>query len=159
MDLDVGCGFRPLGDVNVDVSKDADAKTRQTSWIGNVKAIPNFVLADGCHLPFRNETFEVVFADNIMEYPENHFLFLKELLRVFKREVCITVPHRLKCKDWGLRKQHFTVTWFRNALLKLGFVNFDIYVSRFSSYPHAYIPLVTLPREITVKVFKGKRKN
>lgn len=155
--LDVGCGNRPLGDVNVDIYKGNSPETAKRPC--DIKSIPNFVLASGCFLPFRNEMFDLVISDNSMEHVTDYLLFLKEMLRVTKNGVIIKVPHRFLNINRGnpYHKQHFTETWFKRTLTKLGLHNFKTSISRYTCYPHTFFPLVRVPREITVEIFKRKR--
>lgn len=68
--LDVGCGFRPKGDVNVDVSRsEKNPQTFVGDELRNIKQIPNFIQADGRFLPFRNGIFETVFSRETIEQP------------------------------------------------------------------------------------------
>ncbi|TET65723.1 MAG: class I SAM-dependent methyltransferase [Candidatus Aminicenantes bacterium] len=58
------------------------------------KRFPNFVLADGCHLPFRNNSFDRVYRQAVIEHVGDPVAFLKELIRVSKETVTIKVPHQ-----------------------------------------------------------------
>jgi ubiquinone/menaquinone biosynthesis C-methylase UbiE len=81
--LDVGCGWYPQGDINVDIQKRKDR-------------IPNFVKADGQHLPFRDNVFSLVNSQHAIEHTPNPFLFLKELFRVSKCQVVLRCPWRFE---------------------------------------------------------------
>jgi len=156
MILDVGCGDKPSGDVNIDIyKKDSPETTRPY----NAKNYPNFVQASGCYLPFRNEVFEIVYSNNSMEHTSEYSLFFKEMLRVSNNAVIIQVPHILRNIRTSnpYHKQHFTRKWFRKSLVKLGFTNFQIEYVAWRNYPHQLIPLVRVPTQILVKIFKIKR--
>jgi len=152
--LDVGCGVQPKGDVNVDLYVKKPNPHITAHPIIEPKEIKNFVLADACHLPFRDSSFEHVHSSHVIEHVENPFLLLKELLRVSRRTVEITTPHRLHKIDNPAHKSHFTKTWFYRALTRLGVQpeNLKIEISAWDVYPHIFIPLVRLPRIIQVKI-------
>jgi len=78
--LDVGCGNRKLGDINVDIDK-------------HVK--PDIV-CDIHHLPFKDKIFSTVFNYHTLEHKGvKPVKAIKELLRVSKGTVEIQVPHWL----------------------------------------------------------------
>ena len=70
MILDVGCGPKPRGDVNVDCFKRGfnpqTGNQRQGDYI-NPEKIRNFVVADAQHLPFMDDCFNVVFSSHTIE--------------------------------------------------------------------------------------------
>jgi len=70
--LDVGCGegSLPEADVYVDIRK---VKVKEDS---------SFVLADGCHLPFRNKVFELVSCRMVIEHVDDPAQLCRELERV-----------------------------------------------------------------------------
>jgi len=157
--LDVGCGFRPQGDVNVDISRSKwNPQTNVREELRNIKLIPNFVQADGQFLPFRDKIFETVLSRETIEHVDNPFLFLSELIRVSKNEVMLTTPHRFCPRMNPFHKYHFTKTWFVKALRKLGIPrdNFRIRIIGYIHLPYEYLPIVRLPRNILVEVRKKK---
>jgi len=66
LSLDVGCGRLRLGDVNVDI----------------LRSVEPDVVADGCHLPFKDCVFGKVFCSEVIEHVENPLLLLREIYRV-----------------------------------------------------------------------------
>jgi ubiquinone/menaquinone biosynthesis C-methylase UbiE len=68
--LDVGCGDRPKGDVNLDLF-----------FFGKWK---NFILAEAHHLPFKDGAFKKVYSKNCVEHLENPLKFFQEAKRVLK---------------------------------------------------------------------------
>jgi ubiquinone/menaquinone biosynthesis C-methylase UbiE len=70
--LDVGCGDRPAGDVNLDLF-----------YYGKWK---NFVIGEAHHLPFKNEVFDKVYSKHCLEHFENPLEFFKEAKRVLKKD-------------------------------------------------------------------------
>lgn len=123
--LDIGCGAHYRGSVNVDVDLSTIkhhpnyALTREAA-----KHIPNFVLADGCHLPFKENVFDKVFSFHVIEHVQNPELFLKELLRVTKNygQVRIRCPYkywrsyRLFAKSPEQHVSYLSPGWFKKAL-------------------------------------------
>lgn len=78
MKLDVGCGgsekfkiHKVRGDINCDILKP-------------VYKIPNFVLCDAHHLPFKDEMFDQVTMFDVIEHLQSPFNALKEAWRVLK---------------------------------------------------------------------------
>ena len=68
--LDVGCGDRPTGDVNLDLF-----------YYGKWK---NFVVGEAHHLPFKNKVFDKVYSKHCLEHIENPLKFFEEAIRVLK---------------------------------------------------------------------------
>jgi len=69
--LDVGCGDRPAGDVNLDLF-----------YYGKWK---NFIIGEAHHLPFKNSVFTKVYSKNCLEHFENPLEFFKEAKRILKK--------------------------------------------------------------------------
>lgn len=91
--LDVGCGPNPRGDVNVDVDNVAKFFKNQLN-----RKIPNFIVADACHLPFRSETFSQVVMVDVLEHLEKDWLCLDGICRVLKSggRLLLHTPSRLQ---------------------------------------------------------------
>lgn len=68
--LDVGCGNRPTGDVNLDLF-----------FYGKCK---NFVIGEAHHLPFKNNAFDKAYSKHCLEHFENPLKFFEETKRVLK---------------------------------------------------------------------------
>ena len=83
MILDVGCGVKPKGDVNIDISYDYNKLGYSRPRI-NHKKVKNFILADGQFLPFKDAVFDKVVSYGVIAYVENPQKFLEELRRVLK---------------------------------------------------------------------------
>ena len=132
--LDVGCGNKPQGDVNIDLYPNnpihREGGIREQI---NVKNIPNFIVADACHLPFKNNTFQIVIADNIVEHLENPVKAIKEFMRVASQRVKMIVPHRYWWHKVAVHVNYFTYQWFRKVatLLKASYIEFVPYMRPF----------------------------
>jgi len=96
--LDVGCGHRPKGEVNVDLHVEptahrcADQRVNDDAPL-NVHGIPNFLVADGLHLPFRDGAFRKVYSWHLIEHLVNPRGFLEECCRIATEEVEIRCPN------------------------------------------------------------------
>jgi SAM-dependent methyltransferase len=135
--LDVGCGSMPTGDVNVDFcvrgwnSQEGDQKRGEFL---NPKMIPNFVVADAKHLPFRNNSFNIVFSSHTIEHVSDPKSMFAEMCRVAKRKVILRGPHR---RGSGAKRpfhvNYLDETWFRNVAASMGY-KCDHFISAFD-YP------------------------
>jgi hypothetical protein len=123
--LDVGCGHRPRGDVNVDLFPEATAHRVVDQRVNDdvplkVHEIPNFVRAHACHLPFRDGAFEGSYSWHLIEHVQDPNLFLSEILRVSAEKVEVRCPNGeyLSCKDETkpLHLHDFSLDWFREKL-------------------------------------------
>lgn len=159
MILDIGCGHRPHGHVNVDLYAKAtwhrseDRFPTDRSLIK--KRIKNLVTANAHHLPFKDNTFSTVFSRNTIEHVTNPVKMIKEMLRVSKHEVIIVCPHRYS--DAAKSPPHhnfFNIKWFLYETEKLGYYC-KVETTKWRYFPHIIFPLFQLPREIKVTIFKG----
>jgi len=84
--------------------------------------IESFIVADALHLPFKDESFNVVFSGHTIEHVQNPFLMLREMCRVAERKVIVRCPHR---KGSAARMpnhlSYFDEEWFKKASDILGF--------------------------------------
>jgi SAM-dependent methyltransferase len=123
--LDVGCGSKPTGDVNVDFfargwnNQEGDQKRGEYL---SPKCVPNFVVADAKHLPFRNSSFNIVFSSHTIEHVSDPKLMFAEMCRVAKRKVIFRCPHR---RGSGAKRpfhvNYLDETWFKNAVASMGY--------------------------------------
>lgn len=70
--LDVGCGDRPTGDVNLDLFNYGKCK--------------NNVIAEAHQLPFKKNTFSKVYSKHCLEHFEDPIKFFQEAKRVLKND-------------------------------------------------------------------------
>ena len=152
--LDIACGDLPQGSVNIDFLPHSDNKQRHEGDI-HLELTPNFIIADAQHLPFRDNTFELVYSSHAIEHVDDPFLMLKEMCRVSKHRVEVICPHRYghraKGYDKGVHKSLFTARWFEMAFQKLGCIRIRVHYSRYRYKPSRWFPLVCLPEEIFAK--------
>jgi ubiquinone/menaquinone biosynthesis C-methylase UbiE len=69
--LDVGCGDRPAGNVNLD-------RFYYGKWT-------NFVIAEAHYLPFKDNTFDKIYSKHCLEHFENPLKFFKEAKKALKK--------------------------------------------------------------------------
>lgn len=156
MILNIGCGCFSLGDVNGDLF--IGNTPHDLLQFINPKKIKNFVKLDGCFLPFKNNCFELVISNHVIEHIVNPFLFLKEMVRVSKNRIKITCPHRFGDRFYQLflrRKNkvhihYFNAKWFEIEGKKLNcFV-----IIKYSGFVN--LPFINfLPNELEIKMVKG----
>lgn len=60
---------------------------------------PRFTRGDANRLPFKNSTFDTVVAGEIVEHISDPVILIKELIRVSKNKIVITVPNEYQWKD------------------------------------------------------------
>lgn len=161
MKLDVGCGERPKGNVNIDLfpmaTKHRSPDQTRLSPPLKTKDIPNFICADACHLPLRDKTFFKVYSAHTIEHVNKPVLMIKEMLRVSKNQVVIKCPHRFSHNSTTkiLHKYTFNKTWFHKTLQILKQKWYRITVSKWRYFPHPWIPLIRIPQEITIEIYAG----
>ena len=162
--LDIGAGHRASGDVNVDLYPDDMFHRTASDGIEHEcksHCIPNFVKADGQHLPFKDGCFEEVLCSHVLEHVPNPVLMMREMMRVSRDRVKIVVPHRYG--KHAKKKSHlhyFSNRWFERVLK--GFPEVYSWTTEQSTYgfPTETFSLLRLPKEITVsmRVFKNGKE-
>ena len=82
--LEVGGGHNPHFRSDVVVDKFVDSNYHRS---GDVKLLENqkFIQADGADLPFKDDAFDYVICNHVLEHVDGPILFLKEQSRVAKR--------------------------------------------------------------------------
>lgn len=159
MRLDVGCGHKPEGDVNVDLHPEPTGhRSFDQRFVGkalNTKKILNFVQVDGNFLPFSDNIFDEVYSSHTIEHNATPFRFLSELVRVSKNKIKVICPHRYSKR----RPLHISVLngqWFRKALLILNVEWFETTVIGYRQIPNRYyLPyLFRFPNIIEVNIRK-----
>jgi len=159
MRLDVGCGHKPEGDVNIDLhSEPTGHRSFDQQFVGkalNTKNISNFILADGNFLPFLDGTFDEVHSSHTIEHTNTPFKFLSELVRVSKDRIKVICPHRYS-KPRPLHVSTLNGQWFRKALLFLKVEWFEITIIDYRQIPDKfYLPyLFRFPNIIEVNIRK-----
>ena len=121
--LDVGCGSRPSGDVNVDFFRGGWNRQEADQDVGEFvdpKRISNYVVASAEFLPFIDGAFDMVYSSHTIEHVHNPFGMFRELLRVSRGKVVVKCPHRLGS---GARRPfhvcYLDESWFVGAAKRL----------------------------------------
>ena len=121
--LEVGSGAFPEGDVNIE--RYVTDKERVDYGLKTIFTLPEyFVKADAHCLPFKNEMFEKVICDHVLEHLDCPYKALVEAFRVLKSDgiidvrlpnaKLITVEHKTHLYSWSPMS-------ISNLLKKVGF--------------------------------------
>lgn len=133
--LDVGCGHRPRGDVNVDLFVEATPHRCVDQRVNDdvrldVDGMENFVRADALHLPFKDGAVNKSYSWHLIEHLADPLLFLGELMRVSAEQIEVRCPNGefLSCRNESkpLHLHDFNLEWFREKLS--GYPNWDFAV-------------------------------
>lgn len=125
MNIDIGCGGSPKGDVNIDLFY---KKSPHTSMIIKPKKIKNFVIADANKIPFRNEVFYCVYCFHVLEHLINPTNCLKEIKRIMKFMVIFKVPNNPILIEYHKHLYSWSITSFNNLLMNF-FESVEVYTS------------------------------
>lgn len=162
--LDVACGLRPRGNVNVDLYLAGDTKHRRGGKGPELRIedIPGFVQADALDMyMFEDKQFDTVHCWGLMEhlpYPKCWDL-LRELWRVTGHHLIVVVPNRY----WtGLRNEvhisNYDAVTFRKAVPAiLGTHNFEA-ENEYRGVFHKMIPFPLWPRTVRLDVWRDKNE-
>lgn len=154
--LDVGCGNVGVGDVNCDLFVDDvfDHRNRNFDRLV-VKGIQNFVLCDGCFLPFRDCVFDEVFSGQVIEHVKKVGLFFGELCRVSKRLVVVESVHyffqslqlNFKVRGW-VKRNHVSLLGFDSFKKIKLFRLVDVVVLSRGFFPSRFFCLCSFPDRV-----------
>lgn len=152
--LNVGCGNKADGDVNVDLHVES-TKHRSSGKPILFRAIKNFIVCDAQYLPFKDKSFRVAESSHVIEHLVNPNNLLTEMVRVASSLVVIRCPHKVGEK-LSRRKsrghiQFFSKSWFWR-FAKLNDLTVEVETSKWLHIPHEYMPLFRVPLEIKVNV-------
>lgn len=155
--LDVGCGHNFEGEVNVDLFVEATAhRSEKGDMRSNTDVslcrIPNFIQANCVNLPFKDNAFDEVVSNHLIEHIEDPFGLLKEMVRVAKPNgtIRVTTPHKMSHnRKWILHQHSFNGKWFEKAFRVLGVALVESHRT-YRMIPHDYFPLFRLPYFIQV---------
>jgi len=97
--LDVGCGSRPQGNVNVDRLVEGSDPLKNNLLRNNNPVVDvfvsNFIVADAGYLPFQDKVFDKTYCHHLMEHIPKDLEVYEELKRVTSEEIEIRVPFGL----------------------------------------------------------------
>jgi hypothetical protein len=153
--LDVGCGHRPQGDVNVDLFLEATAHRAADQRVNddvalNVRSIPNLVRADALHLPFRDGVFEKSYSWHLIEHVSDAESFIAEMIRVSAGKVEIQCPNGVHPSSYGESKplhiHRFTPSWFEVNMRKLGLRDISVTFGYSQGEPLEIVAVAEVPK-------------
>lgn len=151
--LDVGAGNCAKGDVNIDLFREGFNPQIGNQHVGeyvNPHKIKNFVVADACFLPFKDNSFDVAFSSHVIEHVANPFLMYVEMCRVASCKVVIRCPHR---RGSGAKRcfhvNYFDESWFRKAASKLHYRSQE----KITVYDWAVSSRIPVPSQFKVSLF------
>ena len=156
--LDVGCGVRPRGDVNVDLY--IEPMHRNGKHIDTTK-VQNFIKADGrdMHM-FTDRQFSKVFCDNVIEHIPDWWNLLTELWRVTGHHLVIICPHRswINFPNQFTRSKHHVSNFDRQVWEEiiprfLKTRNYEV-TTEYRGMFHKLIPFPLWPHKIRVDVYR-----
>ncbi len=151
--LDVGCGSNLKGDVSVDLELET---IRVFVNHRNSSRVRDVILADGNHLPFRENHFDKVVSHHVIEHTKTPLKFLKELIRVSKNEVEIKCPHKYsRNAKTPYHVSYFSKTWFSQVCSSLQQkIRFDVSASNENISIGFFVFPFFRPHEITLTIRK-----
>ena len=153
--LDVGCGFFPKGDVNIDLYIEPSNHRLEKASLP-IKNIPNFIKGDAKYLPFPNNCFDIVFSSHMIEHVLKPERCLDEMCRVTKSRVKIWFPHWLGGRKSKTHHNHFKVRWFiayaksRNLIIIKN-------IADWKHYPNEFFSIIRVPRENEITLLKPRK--
>ncbi len=155
--LDVGCGTKPKGDVNIDFFRNGFNPQTGDQIHGELmvpQRINNFVIADATHLPFKDGSFSIVFSSHTIEHVPNPFLMLREMCRVAKKKIIVRCPHRRGSGAvMPFHVNYFDEGWFKTYSARLGFESVEFVTSY--DYPISSRIGKFLPKKLqTTKIWR-----
>ena len=132
--LDLGCGENPRGDYNVDC------------FLPN--PLPkNFILANTENLPFKKNSFDIVYSFYNIEHMDNPSKYITDLLSIAKKNVLIVTDNSEWIGDIFFRiigsgriyhKEHcykWSKEYMENLLERIGITNFEVTLENHSFSP------------------------
>ena len=137
MKLDVGCGLKPSGDINIDTLVDWN-----TSIDFDLKNIPNFIIADGMHLPFRYKIFNLVICDMAFEHfldplkALKNFTYVSDNLYIVVTNVAIIEDYKNHYYSWSRESFYNLLDVFYND------INIRIFTKNIMSIEHILIKII-----------------
>jgi SAM-dependent methyltransferase len=135
--LDIGCGCSPKGDVNCDLFVGSTPHLINEKTVVDPKKIPNFVKCYAESLPFKDKSFDIVNASQVLEHVINPPVLLKEMRRVSREIVSVDVPNLRRF--FAEENPYHVYTWSSLSLKNL-LSNFFTEVIIDASEYDTYIP-------------------
>lgn len=129
--LDIGCGNKSIGDVNVDLYINKGEHRLKEDYFIEMSKTPNFIKCDAHCLPFRDKAFDISYSHHVLEHLENPLKALIEWERVGKKLV-VVVPDLKVCRIYGEFEPHLFSwsKWSLQHLLEKVCSDVDVKVNR-----------------------------
>lgn len=138
--LNLGCGeFKKEGYVNVDYYSVSEPDVKH-----DLNKFP---------YPFKDNEFDVVEADHLLEHLEDPFRVMKEIHRICKNggSVIIKVPHFSRGFTHSEHKRGFDVSfpyYFQKSFVSYQGVEFELKNMKLSWFAQPYLKRLLLPRPV-----------
>ena len=139
--LNLGCGeFRKKGYINLDINKNVKPEV-----VHDLTKFP---------YPFKNDYFDLVEADHVLEHTEDPFKVMKELHRIMKRNgtLIVRVPHFSRGFTHADHKRGFDVSfpYYFNPKFWGGYsgVDFQLKNMRLHWFGQMYLKKTLFPKPI-----------
>ena len=125
--------FKSSQIIGIDNSRNACELARDGAKARNINNI-NFIQCDIFHLPFKNNRFDVVFNDGVLEHFLNYFSAFEEMIRITKKNgkliVCVPnwycFPHTTYKKIRGKNYEYGYEKSFKHLELEMLFSKFNL---------------------------------
>ena len=111
--LDVGCGSKPWGNINLDLFLGANT---HHMFDYSPKDIEKFVNGDGSRLPFRDKSVDVIVSRHCLEHIPEPLKAVKDWERVAKKAVVIMVPNNPTLEEYREHLYSWSVVSFKHFL-------------------------------------------
>lgn len=155
--IDVGCGHRAKGDVNIDLfirptGHRCDDQKENTDVPLNTRKVKNLINAECTHLPIRDNIFDVTISNSLIEHIDEPLVLIQEMKRITKNDgkIKIICPHKLSHRrEWIFHKHSFNVTWFQRAFALLCIETKQVNVA-WRYLPHKFLPWIRLPSHFQI---------
>jgi SAM-dependent methyltransferase len=111
--LDIGCGSKPLGTMNLDLFQEA---SQHHKFSYDPREIEKFVNGDGSRLPYRDNSVDIIVSRHCLEHIPEPLLAIREWERVAREEVVIMVPNNPTLEEHKAHLYSWSIVSFENFL-------------------------------------------
>ena len=111
--LDVGCGSRPRGNINMDLFQGFN---EHHHFDYNPKAIENFLNGDGATLPYRDKSVDIIISNHCLEHIPTPLKAVKDWERVARRKVIISIPNNPTLEEFPAHIYSWSLISFKAFL-------------------------------------------
>jgi len=111
--LDVGCGSKPWGNINLDLFQGANIHHR---FEYSPRDIEKFVNSDGSRLPFRDKSIDVIVSRHCLEHIPEPLKAARDWERVAKKAVVIMVLNNPTLEEYQEHLYSWSLVSFKRFL-------------------------------------------